>query len=101
MVDWDKPIQTVNGSPAKVISKRLLGGGIGVLIDTGPCDLILCYDEDGTCPRGGVDIINAPRKRTVWMNCYEDIHLVYSSEAEASRLVSPGLLATIPVTYEY
>lgn len=105
MVDWNHPIQTICGNPARVATTLGPEGLVIVLVDSGDHQVVVYCERDGKIRSGwlGSDdaIVNIPRTRTIWINCYRHTHEVYESEEEAHSRAFPARLACIRVSYGY
>jgi hypothetical protein len=76
-LDWDKPIETVSGKPAKVVSRDFKSKGRGfdvvVQIEEDYESRLYFYLQDGRpIYAAGPLLRNKPRKVTKWYNLYAD-----------------------------
>ena len=63
MIDWDKPIQTKDGAPAKVLSRDFIVSSepcIAVQIDRGHHSLFCTYSKDEDVSQGENSLQNVP-----------------------------------------
>lgn len=104
MIDWNKPIETVDGLPARVISTDYKGyNGLPlhvVQIETRHCSGIGYYKEDGTPHTTCNYIRNVRVKREGWVIKFKgedrlwDFQ-IYSSEKNAVMYVPAGTVHEI------
>lgn len=119
-LDWDKPIQTRDGRPARLIAKDRKHSNYPyvVLVDVGGnSEAIFTYTKEGFYgSTGGVtinDIINAPPKPvkiTRYVNVYPSNQKpdgyesgnLFTTKEEAEKRAYPGAVAiAVPVTYTF
>lgn len=76
MIDWDKPIETEEGVPARVISRDYKNGAGEVLvvaqIDYGAFSAIGHYTQKGETKYTPTKLRNRKTKREGWLNIYPD-----------------------------
>lgn len=110
MIDWDKPIETVEGRPARVISTdhRYSGETLAVIqIEHPGFSCVGYYHQSGEPAFGSVNIRNRKTKREGWVNVYptmvEDegrvITCIYTSEEEAKTIASKDVIATVKIEW--
>lgn len=108
-IDWTKPLQTMDGRPARLLGK--------LETDTFPMVVAIkradgrefeaCYTEDGFYYLGKVtdtcDLRNVPTKksRRVWINVYPEWQAAYQSKEEADRNAHSDRLACIETVLEW
>ena len=105
MIDWDKPIETGEGLPARVISKdykekrELL---VVVQIDYEAFSVIGQYTQKGEPKYTSPKIRNRKTKREGWVNIYENGFAVgyYETKTEAEEAAGPSLIATVKIEWE-
>lgn len=111
MIDWDKPIETENGSPAKVISRdyRTTRYGICMMVQieeleySHTASYTLQGDSVGFLPPfTGPKLRNRKTKREGWVNVYEGcwVGTIYSTELQAKANTSSNVEATIKIEWE-
>lgn len=110
-IDWTKPIETLAGYPARVLSTDFRSDGkeiVAVQIEYKNCSEINCYTQDGRICGLGPPLRNRKVKRVGWVNVYptmvEDdgrvITCIYTSEEEAKTIASRDVIATVKVEWE-
>ena len=112
MIDWDKPIETVDGHSAKVISRdyRHRDRGVCVLvqIEAERNSRAATYTFAGSPIYLTPQLRNRKIKREGWVNVYptmvEDegrvITCIYKSEEEAKTIASKDVIATVKIEWE-
>lgn len=104
MIDWSKPIETVNGHPARMISTDYrLGSEILVTIqieyENGSCTAH--YFQNGKPAVGGPAIRNRKVKRERWVNIYpRRVGGHYATKDEARENAFPDVITTIKIEWE-
>jgi hypothetical protein len=111
-LDWNKPIETTEGYPAKVISDDYVHIGarrrmVQINLPNGNSVANIYYD-DGKSLYGAERLRNKRVKHEAWQNIYRDHNGVYTgatfykSEEEARKLGSdvPNYVATGKVQWE-
>jgi hypothetical protein len=106
-IDWDKPIETTEGFPARVISRDyLLSSGerqVIVQVEKRGESSLHYYDVQGTNRYINVKIRNRKTKREGWINISRDqwVGLLHESEEVARRHPNAkGAIATIKIEWE-
>lgn len=103
-IDWDEPIETVDGKPAWIISTnyRYADEKLTVMqIEYSKFDAIGYYYLDGEPAFGSAKIRNRKTKREGWINIYPNNHTsntIYRTEEEAGK--SSLKIATIKIEWE-
>lgn len=105
MIDWDKPIETENGSPAKVISRdyRTTRYGICMMVQIEELEYshTASYTLQGDPPFTGPKLRNRKTKREGWVNVYEGwVGTIYSTESQAKANTRSNVEATIKIEWE-
>lgn len=105
MIDWDKPIETEDGKPAKVISRdyRTLRFGICIVvqIEESEYSKAASYTLQGDPTFAGPKLRNRKTKREGWINIYNGYSgHIRSTEAEAKADALPDVKATIKIEWE-
>jgi hypothetical protein len=107
-LDWNKPIETTEGYPAKVISTDYKRAGITHRVvqieflhgDSGAH----IYRDDGKTIYNTGQLRNKARKVTKWYNLYADRpgYRYFDTESEARTAMSGGMyrLATLSIEIE-
>lgn len=106
-IDWDKPIETTEGFPARVISRDyLLSSGerqVIVQVEKRGESSLHYYNAQGTNRYINVKIRNRKTKREGWINIFPDqwVGCSYESEEAARRHPNAkGAIATIKIEWE-
>jgi len=105
MIDWDKPIETVEGNPARVISTdhRYSGETLAVIqIEHPGFSCVGYYHKNGEPAFGSVNIRNRKTKREGWINIYRDGftgETIYETKEDAENS-STFKIATIKIKWE-
>ncbi len=106
MIDWDKPIETLDGLVAKVISRDFRNRGFGKCVLVQIEDLhhsyTASYYQDGIAVALGPELRNRKTKREGWINIYRDDRTgetIYKTkdDAEGSSIFK---IATIKIEWE-
>ena len=106
MIDWDKPIETMEGHPARVISTdhRYSGENLAVIqIEHPGFSCVGYYHQNGEPTFGSVRIRNRKTKREGWINIYRTYNkfgLIYNTEQEAKEVATDTVVATIKIEWE-
>ena len=106
MIDWDKPIETENGSPAKVISRdyRTTRYGICMMVQIEEAEYshTASYTLQGDPAFAGPKLRNRKTKREGWINIYDGGlgKIIHSAEATAKAFAEPDVKATIKIEWE-
>lgn len=111
MIDWNKPIETVNGHPARTISTDYRMGSeilVTIQIEYENCSRTGHYHQNGKPAVGGPAIRNRKVKREGWVNVYptmvEDdgrvITCIHTSEEAAKAIASKDVIATVKIEWE-
>ena len=107
--DPTKPVQTRDGRKARIVSDRLSGGAhkfIAIITHENGCENGYTYDEGGYyyCLSNpcGLDLVNVPEKREMWVNVYEgcDILVRHDSRDSADSNATGNRIACVRVEYE-
>jgi hypothetical protein len=108
-IDWDKPIETTEGFPARVISRDyLLSSGerqVIVQVERMGESSLHYYNAQGTNRYINVKIRNVKVKRKGWVNIYRSsrgeatVGALLLTEEEA-RTIGNGAVATIKIEWE-
>lgn len=108
-IDWDKPLQTKNGRPARLLG-TLAGTApydyrhaVAVTNRAGNRESILMYTDDGLHPDDNNCLVNVPQKRVKWVNCYPFGDLgdcVHESREAADRNAHRSRIACIRIEFE-
>lgn len=105
MIDWDKPIETVEGNPARVISTdhRYSGENLAVIqIEHPGFSCVGYYHQNGEPTFGSVRIRNRKTKREGWINIYGDDRtgkVIYKTKEDAEGS-STFKIATVKIEWE-
>ena len=105
MIEWDKPIETVDGRPAKVISTGFrYGNEVAVVlqIEYELSSVISHYAKNGYPKFGAPEIRNRKTKREAWINIYDGYtgSCPHSTEALAKKHAAADVKATIKIEWE-
>ena len=106
MIDWGKPIETVCGNPAKVISRdyRTLSHGICIVvqIEEAYYSHTASYTLKGDPAFAGPKLRNRKTKREGWINIYDGGlgKSIHSAEATAKAFAKLDVKATIKIEWE-
>jgi hypothetical protein len=105
MIDWDKPIETEDGRPAKVISRdyRTVSLGICMMVQIEEADYshTASYTLQGDPAFAGPKLRNRKTKREGWINIYAGlISCTHSTEALAKMHAGADSKATIKIEWE-
>lgn len=112
MIDWDKPIETVGGLAAKVISRDFRSRGLGICvlvqIEEPNHSYTASYYQDGKAIALGPELRNRKVKREGWVNVYTSlfeegkamITKIYESEEAAKAIASSDVIATVKIEWE-
>ena len=106
MIDWDKPIETEAGRPAKVISRdyRTMRYGICMMVQIEELEYshTASYTLQGDPPFTGPKLRNRKTKREGWVNIYEGWvgPPIHSTEARAKANARSDVKATIKIKWE-
>ena len=110
-VDWDKPIQTKDGRPARLLGMRnhpkfprviavpAYGGDGFERVDT-------CTEDGRICGVIGPhfsDIVNAPQRHVRWVNMYADVSSItglYTSREAADKGAFGQRIACLRIEFE-
>lgn len=106
MIDWDKPIETVGGLAAKVISRDFKSRGLGICvlvqIEEPNHSYTASYYQDGKAIALGPELRNRKTKREGWINIYRDDRTgeaIYKTKEDAEGS-STFKIATIKIEWE-
>lgn len=104
MIDWDKPIETVEGHPARVLSSDFRSEGkvfVVVQIEYKNFSEISCYTKDGPISGLNPPIRNRKTKREGWINIYKDNYTseIHESKEEAISAARKTVIATIKIEW--
>jgi hypothetical protein len=116
-IDWTKPIEDVNGNPARVLSddfrsarcsSRVLHTLRIVQVEFEFRSELWYVDDDGSNPGGGKLIRNRKTKREGWVNIYRALNgevalsAVHLTEKEARKNagISANHTATVKIEWE-
>lgn len=108
MIDWDKPIETSDGYPARLLSTDVRSCGelfAAVQVEYHNCSEIKYYKLDGLCTP---EIRNRKTKRVGWVNVYPALckketrilAKIYESEQEAKGIACKDVIATVKIEWE-
>ena len=105
VIDWDKPIETVEGNPARVISTdhRYSGETLAVIqIEHPGFSCVGYYHKNGEPAFGSVNIRNRKTKREGWINIYPHETDVgyHKTEREAKESAYSNVITTIKIEWE-
>ena len=106
MIDWDKPIETEDGKPAKVISRdyRTLSHGICIVVQIEELEYskTASYTLQGDPAFAGPKLRNRKTKREGWINIHENGFAAgyYETKTEAEVNAGPSLIATVKIEWE-
>jgi hypothetical protein len=104
-IDWTKPIETIAGYPARVLSTDFRSDGkeiVAVQIEYKNCSEINCYTQDGQICGLGPHLRNRKTKRERWINIYpneSEVVLLHTKE-DAILHARQGVIATIKIEWE-
>ena len=105
MIDWSKPIETVEGNPARVLSTdhRYREQNLTLIqIEFPDFSGIGWYHQGGKPTLGSPEIRNRKTKRERWVNIYSrrvgDGH--YETKDEAMENAFPDVITTIKIEWE-
>lgn len=107
-LDWDKPIETVSGKPAKAVSRDFKSKGRGfdvvVQFEEDYESRLGFYMQDGRPVYAGPLLRNKVKKVTKWYNLYADRpgFVYFDNEESARGSARPGSspLATLSIEIE-
>ena len=107
-LDWDKPIETVSGKPAKVVSRDFKSKGRGfdvvVQIEEDYESRLYFYLQDGRPVYVGPLLRNKVKKVTKWYNLYADrpgfVYFDNEESARGSEWKGSPPRATLPIEIE-
>ena len=105
-INWDKPIETIDGYPARVISTDYRDGCLTLVVVQAELEnisMILRFLKDGTKMYHGTGIRNRKTKREGWINIFPDQWVGCSHESEEAAQRHPnaeGAIATIKIEWE-
>lgn len=103
-VDWDKPIRTSGGQPARLLGSCRLRPGQDarvVAIDYGhEGEVVRQYFEDGTAVWVACQIVNVPEKHVRWVNMYAHTGFVYATREDAEERANDKRIACIRFEFE-
>lgn len=105
MIDWDKPIETVCGLSAKVISTGFRYGdevGVVLQIEYERSSVISHYAKNGDPRFGAPEIRNRKTKREGWISIYDGLvgKVIHSSETTAKVFAQRDVKAIIKIEWE-
>lgn len=104
MIDWDKPIETEDGSPAKVISRdyRTTRYGICMMVQIEEAEYshTASYTLKGDPAFTGPKLRNRKTKREGWVNIYDVGVGFHSTEERAKANAKTNVKATIKIEWE-
>lgn len=106
MIDWDKPIETEDGRPARVISRdyRITRYGICMMVQIEEAEYshTASYTLQGDPTLIGPKLRNRKTKREGWINIYDGGlgKIIHSAEATAKAFAKPDVKATIKIEWE-
>ena len=101
-IDWDKPIETVDGKPAWIISTnyRYADEKLTVMqIEYSKFDATGYYYPDGEPAFGSAKIRNRKTKREGWINIYSNSS-IFETEYQAKKEALSSTIATIKIEWE-
>lgn len=104
-IDWDKPIETVEGHPARVLSTdaRYSGDTLAVIqIEHPGHSCVGYYHKNGEPAFGSPEIRNRKTEREGWINIYKDNYTseIHESKEEAISAARKTVIATIKIEWE-
>jgi hypothetical protein len=104
-IDWDKPIETTDGFPARVISKDYRDGAMTLVVVQAELkhgSYILRFSQEGIRMYHSTAIRNVKVKREGWINISQGLHrgLIFDTEASAKEARHSGVVATIKIEWE-
>lgn len=106
-IDWTKPIETISGYPARVLSTDFRSDGkeiVAVQIEYKNFSEINCYTQDGMRNGSyglGPPLRNRKVKREGWINIYPNNctgNSIYRTEEDAGK--SSLKIATVKIEWE-
>lgn len=105
VIDWTKPIETLAGYPARVLSTDFRSTGevfVIVQIEYKNCSEIRYYTQDGQISGFGPPLRNHKTKREGWVNIYPfgGTSVIYPTEKEAKSTARPDVIATVKIEWE-
>lgn len=105
MIDWDKPIETEDGSPAKVISRdyRTTRYGICMMVQIEEAEYshTASYTLKGDPAFTGPKLRNRKTKREGWINIYDVwTGFIHSTEEQAKAQARSDVKATSKIEWE-
>lgn len=105
-IDWDKPIETTEGLPARLISSdyRIQSNTVMLVqIDFPNKSVARAFHKTGR-PYWAYEgtIRNRKTKREGWINISQGLHrgLIFDTEASAKEARHSGVVATIKIEWE-
>lgn len=107
-IDWTKPIETLEGYPARVISTDYRDGSTTLMVvqvDSENTSFILRFTKDGIRMYHSVNIRNRKTKREGWVNVYRSsrgevpVGAVYPTKGQAEEN-NTDAVATIKIEWE-
>jgi hypothetical protein len=105
-IDWTKPIETIDGYPARVISTDYRDGCLTLVVvqaELEKISMVMRFLKDGTKIYHGIGIRNRKTKREGWINIFPDqwVGCSHGSEEAARRHPNAkGAIATIKIEWE-
>lgn len=102
MIDWDKPIETIAGYPARVLSTDFRSTGemfVTVQIEYKNCSEINYYTQEGKISGLGPPLRNRKTKREGWINVYSNSS-IFETEYQAKGEALSSVIATIKIQWE-
>jgi len=105
-IDWDKPIETTEGFPARVISRDyLLSSGerqVIVQVEKRGESSLHYYNAQGINRYINVKIRNRKTKREGWINIYRDNRhgAIWKNKEDANSFANTDTVATIKIEWE-
>ena len=103
MIDFTKPVQTRDGKPVRVLCTDKAGGHCIVgIVQHDTCDTVRTWTKDGLYWKASVskyDLVQAPVKRSVWLNMYPDRVISYKDKVNADMHAMQDRVACIEVHY--
>ena len=104
-IDWNKPIETVSGILAKIIStdfRNRFNAPVVLQIEYANCSIIGHYTSEGKSEYGSPEIRNRKIKREGWVNIYPDELCTgyYKTEIEARAKAQPTAITQVKIEWE-
>ena len=105
-IDWNKPIESMDGQPARVLATDLQGNcrfALAVTKESLPWEIVVQTDDNGANWAQKPVVRNVPPAPIVrYFNVYRDGSLsgVHESRADADGYMGPGRVACVRVEFK-